>query len=114
MKQAALICYHYPVMNAYELMVILNPQVSDAEVNEIVEKTRKIIADEKAEVLSEDRLGRKKFYHQVGKHRDGYYVYIKVRAEPASVKAINRNLKLQQHVLRSMTLKAGLEPAKKV
>jgi small subunit ribosomal protein S6 len=100
-------------MNTYELMVILNPQVSDAEVNEIVEKTKKILADEKAEVLSEDRLGRKKFYHQVGKHRDGYYVYIKVKAEASSIKVINRNLKLQQHVLRSMTLKAGLEPVKK-
>ena len=94
-------------------MVILNPQVSDAEVNEIVEKTKKIIVSEKAEVLSEDRLGRKKFYHQVGKHRDGYYVYLKVRAEAASVRTISRNLKLQQHVLRAMTLKAGLEPSKK-
>jgi len=100
-------------MNTYELMVILNPQVSDAEVNETVEKTKKILADEKAEVLAEDRLGRKKFYHQVGKHRDGYYYYLKVRAEAAAVKEINRNLKLQQYVLRAMTLKAGLEPAKK-
>ncbi|HAH31356.1 MAG TPA: 30S ribosomal protein S6 [Elusimicrobia bacterium] len=100
-------------MKAYELMVIINPQVSDAEVNEIVEKTKKIITDEKAEVLAEDRLGRKKFYHQVGKHRDGYYFYLKVKADPSSIKTISRNLKLQQHVLRAMTLKAGLEPAKK-
>lgn len=100
-------------MNAYELMVIINPQVSDTEVNEIVEKSKKIVADEKAEVLSEDRLGRKKFCHQVGKHRDGYYVYLKLKADSASIKVINRNLKLQQHVLRSMTLKAVQEPSKK-
>lgn len=100
-------------MKAYDLMVIVSPQVSDAEINEIVDKTKKIVTDEKAEVLAEDRLGRKKFYHQVGKHRDGYYVYLKVKADPASVKTISRNLKLQQYVLRAMTLKAGLEPAKK-
>ncbi len=100
-------------MNSYELMVVLNPQASDAEINEIVDKSKKIVTDEKGEILSEDRLGRKKFCHQVGKHRDGYYLYLKVKADPASIKVMNRNLKLQQHVLRSMTLKAAIEPSKK-
>ncbi len=100
-------------MNTYELMLIINPQLTDAEVGEAVEKAKKILTDEKGEVLAEDRLGRKKFSHAVGKNRDGFYVYMKVKALPASVKTIGHNLKLQETVLRSMMMKANAEPVKK-
>jgi small subunit ribosomal protein S6 len=96
-------------MNTYELMLIINPQISDTEVGEAVEKAKKILTDEKAEVLAEDRLGRKKFAHPVGKNRDGFYVYMKVKAAPESVKAINHNLKLQETILRAMMMKAAAE-----
>ena len=100
-------------MTTYELMLIINPQVSDTEASEIVEKAKKIITDEKAEILNEDKLGRKKFSHPVGKNRDGFYVYMKVKAAPESVKNINHNLKLQESILRSMMLKTIIEPVKK-
>lgn len=97
-------------MKTYELMVIINPQVSDTEATEIVEKAKTIITSEKAEILNEDRLGRKKFAHMVGKHRDGFYLYLKVRAAPETVKNITHNLKLQESILRAMVLKTALEP----
>ena len=100
-------------MNNYELMLIVNPQISDAEIGEVVEKSKKMLTDEKAEVLAEDRLGRKKFAHAVKKNRDGFYVYMKVKASPETVKTVKHNLGLQEHILRSMMLKAGVEPAKK-
>jgi len=101
-------------MNTYELMLIINPQLTDAEVGEAVEKAKKILTDEKGEVLAEDRLGRKKFTHNVGKNRDGFYVYMKVKAAPESVKAINHSLKLQETVLRALMMKATAEqPVKK-
>jgi len=94
--------------------LIINPQISDAEIGEAVEKAKKTLTDEKAEVLAEDRLGRKKFSHAVGKNRDGFYVYMKVKATPESIKAINHNLKLQETILRAMMMKASAEqPVKK-
>jgi small subunit ribosomal protein S6 len=100
-------------MNTYELMIIINPQVSDTEANEIVEKAKKIVTDEKAEILNEDRLGRKKFSHPVGKHRDGFYLYMKVKAGPETVKNISHNLRLQESILRAMLIKTPIEPAVK-
>jgi small subunit ribosomal protein S6 len=95
-------------------MLIINPQISDTEVGEAVEKAKKLLTDEKAEVLAEDRLGRKKFAHAIGKNRDGFYVYMKVKAAPESVKVISHGLKLQETVLRSMMMKANVEqPVKK-
>ncbi len=93
--------------------MIINPQLTDAEVGEAVDKAKKILTDVKGEVLAEDRLGRKKFSHAVGKNRDGFYVYMKVQVPRESVKAINHSLKLQETVLRSMLMKANAEPVKK-
>jgi len=100
-------------MTTYELMIVINPQVSDTEATEIVEKAKKIVTDEKAEILNEDRLGRKKFAHPMGKHRDGFYLYLKVKAAPETVKNITHNLKLQESILRAMVLKTALESVKK-
>ena len=100
-------------MNTYELMLIINPQLTDAEVGEAVEKAKKTLTDEKGEVLAEDRLGRKKFSHNVGKNRDGFYVYMKVKASPESIKTIQHAFKLQDTILRAMMMKAAVEPVKK-
>lgn len=100
-------------MNTYELMLIINPQVSDAEAGEIIEKAKKILTDEKAEILNEDKLGRKKFSHPIGKNRDGFYVYMKVKALPGAVKNITHALNLQEAVLRAMMLKTIVESVKK-
>lgn len=105
----------YPclTMNNYELMLIVNPQISDTEIGEVVEKAKKMLIDGKAEVLAEDRLGRKKFTHAIKKNRDGFYVYMKLKASPGTVKTIQHSFGLQEHVLRSMIMKAAVEPAKK-
>lgn len=92
---------------------MINPQISDAEIGEVIEKSKKILTDEKAEVLAEDKLGRKKFAHPVKKNRDGFYIYMKVKATPESLKNMKRNFTLQEHILRSMLIKAGAEPVKK-
>ncbi|MEA3307863.1 MAG: 30S ribosomal protein S6 [Elusimicrobiota bacterium] len=94
-------------MNTYELIIILNPQVSDTEVGEFIEKTKKLISDEKGEVVSEDKLGRRKLSHAINKNRDGFYLFLKMKLEASALKTIKRQLKLQERVLRTMFFKPG-------
>ena len=96
-------------MNTYELMLIINPQISDADINGVIEAAKKLLADRKAEVLSDDKLGRKPFSHNIKKNRDGFYVYLKVKAAPDTLKDLKRSFGLQENILRSMFIKAGAE-----
>lgn len=96
-------------MKTYELMLIINPQISDTEVVGVVETIKKLLVDNKAEIVADDKLGRKKFAHNVKKNRDGFYIYLKVNAAPESIKDLKRSLGLQAHVLRSMFINAGAE-----
>ncbi len=93
-------------MKTYESVIIVKPQLSDGEVGELVAKTKDFVAANGGEVISEERLGRRKFTHDVNHSRDGFYLYLKFKAAPAFVKTLDNTLKLNEKVLRFMTMNA--------
>ena len=93
-------------MKTYESVIIVKPQLSDGEVGEFVNKVKTLIANKGGEVTSEEKLGRRKFTHEVNHVRDGFYLYLKFKAEPSFVKELDNALTLNDNVLRSMTMNA--------
>ena len=93
-------------MKTYESVIIVKPQLSDGEVGEFVTKVKDLIAKNNGEVISEEKLGRRKFTHEINHVRDGFYLYLKFKAEAAFVKTLDNTLKLNNNVLRSMTMLA--------
>lgn len=93
-------------MKTYESVIIVKPQLSDGEVGEFVNKVKALITNKGGEVTSEEKLGRRKFTHEVNHVRDGFYLYLKFKAEPSFVKELEGALKLNENVLRSMTMNA--------
>ena len=91
-------------MRTYESVIIEKPQLSDGEVGEFVTKTKELITKNGGEVTSEEKLGRRRFTHEVNHVRDGFYLYLKFKAEPKFVKVLEDALKLNEKVLRSMTM----------
>ena len=93
-------------MRTYESVIIVKPQLSDGEVGEFVNKAKAFITGKGGEVTSEEKLGRRKFTHEVNHVRDGFYLYLKFKAEPMVIKELENALKLNDQVLRSMTMLA--------
>ena len=99
-------------MKTYESVTIVKPQLTDNEVAAFVEKTKAFITSSNGEVLSEEKLGRRRFSHEINKNREGFYLYLKFKAEPTIVKTWNNNMKLNANVLRSIVMVA-IEPKNK-
>lgn len=93
-------------MKTYESVIIVKPQLSDGEVGEFATKVKELVANNGGEVISEERLGRRRFTHDVNHSRDGFYLYFKFKANAAFVKTFENTLKLNDKVLRSMTMNA--------
>lgn len=93
-------------MQIYETVLILKPVLSDPEVAEIVEKTKKTIASEGGDILSQEIWGRRKLTHFIGKARDGVYAYFKYKAAPALLVKLNHNFSVSDDVIRNMTVLA--------
>lgn len=93
-------------MRTYESVIIVKPQLSDGEVGQFVTKVKDLITKNNGEVISEEKLGRRKFTHEINHVRDGFYLYLKFKAEPNFVKTLENTLRLNTNVLRAMTMVA--------
>ena len=87
-------------MGKYEIMYILVPTLEDeARKNEIA-KLHNILAEQKCTVKDVKEWGLRDFAYPMKKLNKGYYVVIKVTAEPAGLNEFSRLAKLDSNVVR--------------
>ena len=96
-------------MHEYETVFILDPGLDENQVNEEVEKTSNLITNNGGKILDLQRWGRKRLAYEINKKRDGVYTLIKHESTGDVVKELERRLRLNDSVMRVMTVIAGPE-----
>lgn len=94
-------------MRRYETIVILRPNAGEEEINRVIETTTQIIADENGSIIELNRWGMKKLAYLIKKESLGYYVYFDFAATPAAVNEIERKYRIDDVVLKYMTIKTA-------
>lgn len=89
-------------MRKYEIIFIAHPDLDEENLNNVVEKVKSWIADDKGEVVSVDNWGKKRLAYRIRKQREGQYVLITANMEPASVKNLSQNMRYVESIMRSM------------
>ena len=89
-------------MRKYEIIFIAHPDLDEENLNNVVEKVKGWIADDKGEVVSVDNWGKKRMAYRIRKQRDGQYVLITANMEPAAVKNLSQNMRFVEIIMRSM------------
>jgi len=102
-------------MRPYEVMVIFDADLEEAEIRAAVERSTQLIQSKGAELGHVDFWGKRRFAYRL-KHRwEGYYVVFQAKAEPAAMDELSRVLSLADEVLRHKVLRIPEEvygPAK--
>jgi small subunit ribosomal protein S6 len=88
-------------MRHYELMVILDPELEERTVAPSLETYLKIIKDGGGKVEKLDIWGRRRMTFEIEKKSEGIYAVVDMHCEPASVKELDRQLNLNEAVLRT-------------
>lgn len=91
-------------MREYESIFVLNPDVSDAQVDVEVEKIREFLTGRKADVTEIQKWGRRKLAYEIGKHREGIYTLIRFNAESALPGELERRYRLNENLIRFLTV----------
>ncbi len=91
-------------MKKYEIMYILIPTLEDAARKDEIAKLQGILESNKAKVTDVKEWGVKDFAHPIKKQPKGYYVVLKVSAEPAALKEFDRLAKLDLNVIRHLII----------
>jgi len=92
-------------MRRYEVVYIVNPNLDAEFLNEVVAKFSDLITRFKGYVLKVDEWGKRKLAYEVKKFDKGYYVMCDFCGAPALITELERNLKLDDRVLKYITVK---------
>jgi len=99
-------------MKLYETTVIFDPGLEEARVNEEVERVTQPIAQAGGEVIEVQRWGKRKLAYMIRKRRDGTYVHVKHKSPPELIAEMDRRFRLNESVLRHLTVLAVKESRK--
>ncbi|MCD7780006.1 MAG: 30S ribosomal protein S6 [Candidatus Gastranaerophilales bacterium] len=87
-------------MRTYELLSIIKPNIDSEEFDKETAKIEETIVSLQGKVISTDKMGRKKLAYDIKDYRDGYFVVHNFEMEPAQITKFNRQLRLNENVLR--------------
>jgi small subunit ribosomal protein S6 len=93
-------------LRAYEVMVILDPSIEERTVENSLGKYLDVIRKDGGTVESVDVWGRRRLAYEVKKNAEGIYAVLSLTAEPATVKEFDRQLGLNETILRTKVLRA--------
>nr|WP_272902466.1 30S ribosomal protein S6 [Brevibacterium daeguense] len=89
----------------YELMLILDPELDERSVSTTVEKLTKVVTADGGSIDNVDVWGRRRFAYEIQKKTEGYYVVVDFQANPDTTKELDRQLGLNETVLRTKILR---------
>lgn len=95
-------------MRRYEVMVILDPDLEERTVAPSLDTYLNVVRQDGGSVESVDVWGRRRLAYEINKKAEGIYAVIELNAEPATVKELDRQLGLNEAILRTKVLRPEL------
>ncbi len=92
-------------MRRYEQVCILRPSLSEEEITRITDNTTQLIQEDKGSVIFLNKWGMRKLAYPIKKESQGYYVLCDFAASPAVVSEIERKFRIDDAVLKYLTVK---------
>lgn len=88
----------------YETIYVLRPDVDADMADKVQNRVAEVIARDAGTLVKVEAWGRRKLAYPVKKHQKGVYVYVKYVGRGGLVQELERNLKLQDAVLKYQTV----------
>ncbi len=88
----------------YETVFILTPVLSEIQMKDTVDKFRKVLTDNGAELVHEDNMGLRKLAYSIQHKNTGYYYLIEFKAPGTIVAALNTEYLRDERILRHLVV----------
>ena len=92
-------------MRNYELMVILDPELEERTVAPSLDTYLNVVRNDGGVIDNVDVWGRRRLAYEINKNAEGIYAVVTLQAEPATVKELDRQLSLNESVLRTKVIR---------
>lgn len=92
-------------MRQYEMMIILDPENDERTLQGSLEKLLAVVPNEGGTLDNVDILGKRRLAYEINKKSEGIYVVVYMTAEPATVQELDRQLGLNESIMRTKLLR---------
>jgi small subunit ribosomal protein S6 len=100
----------------YEILVIVDPRPTDEEVTALLAQLGETLKGLGADVTKVENWGKRRLAYDTKKQREGTYAVFEVLAEPSMVREFERQLRLNDNILRFLStrvpIRKRVRPAK--
>jgi len=92
-------------MRRYEMMIILDPALEERTVQPSLDQFLTVVTTAGGTVDKVDIWGRRRLAYEIDKKTEGIYTIIDLVAEPDTVKELDRQLNLNEAVMRTKIMR---------
>jgi small subunit ribosomal protein S6 len=92
-------------MRIYEELFIVRPDATPEEVDPFIEQLKNVIAHTGGTLDKADKWGVRKLAYRVLKYNEGQFILLQFKAQPETVKEVERRLRVADLVLKFITVR---------
>jgi small subunit ribosomal protein S6 len=93
------------MINQYETVFIATPVLSEAQMKEAVEKFRKVITENKGEIIHEEDWGLKKLAYPIQKKSTGFYHLFEFKSDSQFINKLETEYRRDERIIRFLSFK---------
>lgn len=88
-------------LRPYEVMIILDPDLEERTVAPSLDTYLNVVRQDGGSVDEIEVWGKRRLAYEINKKNEGIYAVVQLKAEPATVKELDRQLTLNESVVRT-------------
>ena len=92
-------------MRRYELIFIVQPELSEEELKAITDRYLQIITAQKGTIIKTEDWGNRRLAYDIKKQSKGNYILVDFYGQGSMIQEIERNLKIDDNILKFITVK---------
>jgi small subunit ribosomal protein S6 len=92
-------------MAFYECNFVTRPDFSKADVQKLTDTLSKIVTDGKGSIIKSEYWGLRQLAYKINKMSKGHYTMLGIEASPATLKELERNMGINEDIIRTMTVR---------
>src|SRR5581483_3650448 len=92
-------------MPLYENVFIARQDISGAQVDQLADAFTQLIGEQGGEVKKREYWGLRNLAYRMNKNRKGHYVLLNIDAPPPAVAELERTMRINEAVLRYLTIR---------
>jgi small subunit ribosomal protein S6 len=91
-------------LKRYETLFIVQIDLPADEINSIIDRYRAIVTALKGTIIKAEKWGKRRLAYEIRKQSNGFYVLLDFAGKSAIIDELERNLKIDDKVLKFMTI----------